>query len=214
MKLWLLLGIMLLILPTVYAAKVVDVTLKPGESYYLEGKNITLLDSVNGSMMLCINNERFIVSKDKSISGVFIDFRRANYEEAFFKLKYTCGEDCQCDGNECSNNVCSSELEDFDNPNLSETIPDEDEVSPLPSLECFEDSGCNDGEVCTLDICSNSVCKYETIPECGNISGDQQVSKGDDKLLEYLAFSFLGVALIFGVLVILKLFLKKKKKKR
>src|SRR3989344_2298427 len=121
MKLWLLLGIMLLILPTVYAAKVVDVTLKPGESYYLEGKNITLLDSVNGSMMLCINNERFIVSKDKSISGVFIDFRRANYEEAFFKLKYTCGKDCQCDGDECSNSACSFGAEDLSNLNVNES---------------------------------------------------------------------------------------------
>ena len=198
-------------LPVVYAAKFVDATLKPGESYSLEGKNITLLDSVNGSMMLCINNEKFIVSKDKSISGVFIDFRRANYEEAFFKLKYTCGKDCQCDGDECSNNLCPFGIEELSNPNLNGTIPDENEVSPL---ECFEDSSCDDGDVCTLDICGNGSCEHETVPECNNILDNQPVSEIDTKLLEYLAFSFLGIALIFGALVILKLSLIKKKKKR
>lgn len=208
MKFWVLLGIVLLLLPVVYAAKTVDVTLKPGESYSLEGKNITLLGSVNGSMMLCINNEKFIVSKDKSISEISIDFRRASYEEAFFKLKYECGKDCQCDGDECSNNACSFGPEELNNISLNETIPDEKEEL---SSECAKDLDCNDDDICTIDICKDSACKHESILGCSVPLDTQQDTRTDNKTFEYLAYTLLGVVLFLGAFAIFKLSMKKKK---
>src|SRR3989344_4314638 len=207
MKFWMLFGIMLLLLPIVYAARSVDVTLKPGESYSLEGKNITLLSSVNGSMMLCINNEKFIVSKDKTIRRISIDFRRANYEEAFFKLKYECGNDCKCNGEECSNNACFFGSEKLDNLNLNETISDEKEE---PSSECTQDLDCDDTNICTIDTCKDSVCKYEPILGCIPLDTRQNTQIGN-KTFEYLAFTLLGVVLLLGIFVIFKLSMKKKK---
>src|SRR3989344_3736467 len=164
MKLWLLFGIMLLILPTAYAVRSIDVELKPGESFFLDGKNITLLDSVNKSTMLCINNEIFIVSKDKRASDVYFDFRKATYEKASFKVQFDCNHDCQCDGTECNNDVCFFEPEELENAGLDNETTDFSEESVF---ECENDLDCEDNQACTLNICKNSICNYELIPGCG-----------------------------------------------
>lgn len=204
MKFWILLGIVLLILPSVYALRFIDVDLKPGESFFLDGKNITLVNSVNKSTMLCINNELFIVSRDKRVSDILFDFRKATYDKASFKITFDCLHDCQCDGDECQNNAClfdSEELENGDLDNETELISFE-ESNP----ECETDLDCDDANVCTLNLCKNNVCKYEPIPGCGLPASNQE----NDNNMEYIAFSLLAIAILLGVFAIIKSSIKKK----
>ncbi|MBI2107325.1 hypothetical protein HYT57_05065 [Candidatus Woesearchaeota archaeon] len=207
MKLWLLLGIILLILPVTYAVRSIDVELKPGESFFLDGKNITLLDSVNKSTMLCINNEIFIVSRDKRVSDVYFDFRKSTYEKASFKVQFDCNHDCQCDGTECDNDVCFFEPEELENIDIgNETFATQEE----PEFECENDLDCDDEEICTINVCKNSVCYYEPILGCGSTT---QVTDKEDNTIEYLAFSLLGIAILLGIFAIFKSSKKIKKKK-
>ena len=209
MKIWIFAGIMLLLLSMVHAVKTIDVVLKPGESFFVDGKNITLLESVNGSTKLCINNENFIVSKDKRISNIFVDFRKASYDQASFKLTFDCLKDCQCDGEECNNNACCFELE------VNDDLIESDSSNKTEELifECDKDLDCEDNGICTLDICEDNLCKYETILGCGVLLDNKQDTQINDKTFEYLAFTLLGIALLLGIFAIFKLSMKKKKRK-
>lgn len=165
--------------------------------------------------MLCVNNDQFIVSKDKRIKDVYFDFRKADYEKASFKIQFECEDDCQCDLDECNNNVCpfgieeleeSVELEETNESDKNSNASDEENF-----YECSDDEDCDDNEACTLDLCSNTLCRYENVVGCSDISFGDGVVR-DDKTFEYLAFSLLALALILGVLTIFKLSFKKKKR--
>jgi len=154
MKLYLL-ALMLLLL----AVNVNAVTMRVGDSYYSQGKNVSLL-SINypeKQAEVCINGEKKIIFFSRP--GI-IDFKDVSLDVfdsslSFLKIRIQpepC-EDCFCD-KECSNLACYG----------------------LPLPECNDDIECNDNKTETKDVCLKSKCfhkaseekveeKVESIPE-------------------------------------------------
>lgn len=121
------------------------VTLNINQSYLIEGKNVTLINSNKDSIILCINNVRDIISETRIINGVFVDLKDSNDKNATIRLVYSC-ENCICDGS-CGNNRCF------------EIKSEEKKI--LDGVECKLDIDCNDSNVDTLDKCVSSKCIYE-----------------------------------------------------
>ena len=207
MKFWIIVGLLLMMFPLVAAAPVRDVTLNLGESILLDGKNITLARSSDESTILCINNKEIIVSKDKRVDGIYIDYRSSDEQKARFKLEYDCGDDCACDEDECDNAVCVDTFLNAINDN-------EDEKS---DVECIENSECNDEDVCTIDSCSEGKCNYEEIFGCGVINltetspNDENKSGVSSAFIKSLAFFLLAIVVVLVFFSIIKLFIQKKK---
>lgn len=102
-----LLLIFLLLINIFYAyAEVERVTLFNGQSFLFDGKNVTLVDSSEDSVIICVNRQKDIVSEGKTVNGVLIELVESNEGDARLKLDYDCQDDCRCDGDECNNNAC------------------------------------------------------------------------------------------------------------
>jgi len=202
-KLWLLLlfGVLGVL---VSAVPIKDVTLEVGESFLFENKNITLIDSADESVILCINNEKFIVSKDKRISGVFVDYKRSDDDKATLRFKYECNEDnCEC-GDECSNSLC------FENIVVEDEVVDE-VVEGI--VECREHLECNGGDECTVGVCSSNSCVFTEIPGCGETIIEEEVVEGtlqDNSDIRPFAFVLLFIALILAIIMVIRMFIDKK----
>ncbi|MBI4155254.1 hypothetical protein HY498_04175 [Candidatus Woesearchaeota archaeon] len=159
MKLYLL-ALMLLLL----AANVNAVTMRIGDSYYSQGKNISLL-SINypeKQAEVCINGEKKILFFSRP--GI-IDFKNVSLEVfdsgvSFLKIRIQpepC-ENCFC-GKECSNLACYG----------------------LPLPECNDDVECNDNKTETKDICLKSNCFHKASEEKVESISEVNITKGISK---------------------------------
>ena len=81
-------------------------TLKPGESYLIKDRNVTLIGISydENSILLCINNEKAIVSDSTTVNKVSVSLRSVDNAQARLKLEYKCSN-CIC-SNDCSNKLC------------------------------------------------------------------------------------------------------------
>ena len=81
------------------------ITLTNGESFLFDGKNITLIDSSEDSVIICVNKVK-IISDEKTVNGVIIDLINSDEGQAELRLDFECRDDCGCDLNECNNDIC------------------------------------------------------------------------------------------------------------
>src|SRR3989344_6686931 len=131
MKKLILLIILLLIIP-ISLAKTEKITLYPGMSKLIENSNITLisLDEKNNKAVVCINNEKKILTEDtdKTVGKLIINAKNIKLDYVEFELKSDC-KDCTCTS-DCSNDLCFPEVK-------QETIQNETALMPNPaSLYC------------------------------------------------------------------------------
>ena len=84
------------------------VSLDQNESFLIKDKNITLLGISDDekSVLVCVNNEKAILSSDKTLNKVGLSLRKANETSARLKISYKC-PNCVC-SSDCSNDLCSS----------------------------------------------------------------------------------------------------------
>lgn len=92
------------LLTSVTAEKVI---LKPGESYSDEDKNITLLKLENFKALVCVNNQKGIVAKDKriDINGIIVEMTRYYRDSAKFDIEVPNCYKCECT-EDCLNLLC------------------------------------------------------------------------------------------------------------
>ncbi|MDD5331675.1 MAG: hypothetical protein PHE43_02540 [Candidatus Nanoarchaeia archaeon] len=108
--------VLICILSSIVFAKVESIDISKDQSYLAPGHNITLLslDSKDDKVLLCVNNERIIVSTDstKETDNLSIDLKEVyNDETARLKLETTC-KSCSCDDS-CSNELCYPKQEEI-----------------------------------------------------------------------------------------------------
>ncbi len=138
----------LLLINTFYAyADTERVTLFNEQSFLFDGKNVTLVDSSEDSVIICVNRQKDIVSGGKTINGVLIELLDSNEGDARLKLDYDCQDDCRCDGDECNNNACfiTRELSTSTTSETTETSVEEDEeTTTFTGLENVTGSAVNE----------------------------------------------------------------------
>src|SRR3989344_1604497 len=96
---------LVILLPLASAAKI---SLLINQSYTKDGRNITLLDINKDKILVCVNNEKGIVSKDKleTVNDVSIDIKNIYTDRIRAELKVYC-TDCKCNS-DCNNTLCSN----------------------------------------------------------------------------------------------------------
>ena len=110
--------IILLLLVPLALAKSESVTLYKGKSEIIENNNLTLLDfdKEDEKMVVCVNNQKGIVSDDRKIGEVHIDIRSFESEGVRVILDSDC-DDCNVGDN----------LDCYDECNLDKDCGDGDE---------------------------------------------------------------------------------------
>ncbi len=80
----------------VVLARTEEVELRSGESYSFDGRNITLLelDTKDDKVVICVNNEKIIISDDRYIKGINIDLKWVRENNAKFEFRYGVCEEC------------------------------------------------------------------------------------------------------------------------
>lgn len=113
--------LLVLVLMPVVLAKTMEVELKQGESYFYDGRNITLLnlDKKAETVVICLNNKKEIISDYKNINGVGVDLKWVKSDKAKFEFRFSKCEDC--DFGDWGNLDC------FDECNKDEDCDDNDE---------------------------------------------------------------------------------------
>jgi len=204
-------------------AKTETVTLEPMESFEIKDKNITLikLDSEDDKVVLCISNEKVIVSDtlDKSVNGVTVHIKSVKSDYAKIEFTRTCTKDCSCEENkeECSNIECFHECDvDLDCNDNNPSTNDFCRSSPRTCIniaiplepECSSDSDCNDNNECTTDNCISKKCTYNPIINCKATPSDKKTApeKQEDK---YLVVFFIILFIIIIIASSFKLFKRK-----
>jgi len=124
----LLLSIVCILAVHIVYAEVERPTLSIGQSFLFDGKNVTLVDSSEDSVIICVNGEKTIISNQKTVNGVIIDLVDSDESQAKLRLDYECNKDCECNEDECSNNICFRFMQAATTSieNTVETTKDED----------------------------------------------------------------------------------------
>ncbi len=122
MKRFILILIMLILIP-IALAKTMEVELKQDESYFLDGRNITLLkiDKSGKSTIICMNNKKEIISDYKFVNGVNIKLKWVKEDRAKFEFRYTTCENCDFgnwDNLDCYN-ICNNDKDCDDDNDLT-----------------------------------------------------------------------------------------------
>jgi len=121
------------------------ITLRMGENIIMQDKNITLVTTSEDAIVVCVNNEKKIVTGSSTVNGVSVIIEEANRNSAELRLQYECKTDCYCK-EDCNNNQCF-----------------------YYGSECIQDTECDDNNIDTIDKCTNGKCVYEEkqTPETG-----------------------------------------------
>jgi len=94
-----------------------DATLKTGQSYVIEDKNVTLVDANEDSFILCVNGNKYLLNDDKTVDGLFVNVRQKDLGEV--KVTFSIDkQDKTCV--DCSNEECVAE---FNSVSTSTTLP-------------------------------------------------------------------------------------------
>jgi len=170
-----------------------------GDSFDLPGKNITLIaiGDEGDNIVICVNNQKEIIQDDQIFNEVEFNFK--DIENNYAELEVKAPSSGVCDDS-CSNNLCFS-----NDPELQDENETQNEII-LTDQECTSDSECDDGDSCTIDSCTNTLCSSEQISDCGFIVGEEK----DNTAL--MVFS--SILLILVIILLIILVFKKFKKKR
>ena len=127
----LILIILVVLLPLTSAVKV---NIFLNQSYSKDGRNVTLVDLTKDKALICINNEKAIISKDKlkTIKDVSLELKNIYPDKIRVDVKVYC-KDCVC-GNSCNNIDCVS----FDHKDIQKDIlkeETEDQINSENSIE-------------------------------------------------------------------------------
>ena len=213
------------------------ITLNKGESLFLNQKNITLLnaDFKNDNVLICVNNQKAIVSDEEMVNGARIEIKDV-IDEGTAELEIeveSCNDDsCKCTI-DCTNNLCittSSEppedecYTDSDCDDNNDQTEDKCEGTPKtctntliqPSTDCANDEDCNDNDECTADRCINNECVHPKV-ECGsdnqqdnNTSSPQKINF---KMPGFRTIMTIITIVLVVLIIVLGLVLKYKKPK-
>lgn len=125
--------ILFLLLSSVMAEKI---TLKPGESYTDEDKNMTLLKLDKLKALVCVNNQKGIVAKGKrvDINGIIVEMINYNENDAKFDIEVPNCYKCECK-EECLNLVCKDPEPIEPQQILNETNEPQQEVQTIEIVE-------------------------------------------------------------------------------
>jgi len=123
------------------------VTLFKNQSYFDEGKNITLLgiDHRKDKALFCVNNEQAIVADgaQKTVNEVSLSVKSVSSEKIRVEIDVYC-KDCECDSN-CLNLECTKSSvqiqDDLDREIESEIIEDENVIILSQNEELIENQG-------------------------------------------------------------------------
>ncbi len=170
MKTWLLIMFILILMSVAYS-DTERVTLFNGQSFLFDGKNVTLVDSSEDSVIVCVNGQKDIVSEGKTINGMLVELVDSNEGDARLKLDYDCQDDCICDGHECNNNACLITREPSTST-ISETIE--------TSVEENEET--------------------TTVTGLENVTGSAINELPTDTRLKVVAYSLFGLAALLGII--------------
>ena len=153
-----------------------SVILDKGESVVIKDKNVSLVDSLNDKILICVNGEKRIIEEglSKRVNGVLIEVKKANFEEVSLKLSYRCG-DCLCD--DCSNEVCF--------------------------VECKGDVDCDDNDENSVDVCEEKKCVHKVSNEKGGFVvlekeclSDSECSDDDESTIDFVLMRSVFIVLI------------------
>ena len=113
---------LVLFLPLTSATKV---NILVNESYSKDGRNLTLVDVSKNSALVCVNNEKAIVSKEKpkTVNDVNIDLTNIYENKIRVDIRVYC-KDCKCDSS-CNNIGCLN----YDHNKIQEEIEKQDTES-------------------------------------------------------------------------------------
>lgn len=96
-----------------------DATLKTGQSYVIEDKNITLFDANEDSFILCVNGNKYLLNDDKNVDGLFVNVRQKDIGEV--KVTFSIDKkDKTCV--DCSNEGCIANLNSVSTSTTLQTI--------------------------------------------------------------------------------------------
>lgn len=139
MKRWLFFFLIFCII--LVSAKTEKTTLKIGDSLLIKGSNVTLIDTDDkeDKIIVCINNQKSIVSNEKIVNGVRVEILNVYNNYSRLRLENPC-RDCICDES-CSNELCFEKQQ----------------------LECNTNLDCKDLDETTKDLCINNKCVHEKI---------------------------------------------------
>lgn len=169
MKTWILIIFPLILVSAAYA-DVERVTLFNEQSFLFDGKNVTLINSNDDSIIVCVNREKTIISNEKTVNGVIVERTDSNEGSAKLRLDFECRDDCSCDGNECNNNACFITRESSTST-TSETIE--------TSVEGNEET--------------------TTVTGLENVTGSAINEPSTDTSLKTVTYSLFGLAAILGI---------------
>jgi len=188
-----------------------SVILDKGESVVIKDKNVSLVDSLNDKILICVNGEKKIIEEglSKRVNDVLIEVKKANFEEVSLKLSYRCGN-CLCD--DCSNEVCFAECksdvdcDDKDGNSIDvceekkcvHKISNEKGGFVVLEKECLIDSECSDGNVSTKDFCFNEKCFHGV----------------GEEISERTKYSFFALIFVLILIIILMVVYFKTRKRR
>lgn len=94
---------LVLILPLASATRI---NLSLNQSYSSDGRNVTLIDLSKDKALICVNNEKAIISKDKikTVNNVNFDLKKVYHDRIIADVKVYC-KDCECTS-DCNNIAC------------------------------------------------------------------------------------------------------------
>lgn len=119
--------IVLLLLIPISLAKTQTVVLNRGESTVIDGINVTLIDFIkkDRKVLICVNDEKTIISDDKRVNKVYIDMRSFRDEGVRLELEADCDDCIASDNAKCFLKKENNTESKIENDDLNETVDDE-----------------------------------------------------------------------------------------
>jgi len=179
-----------------------------GDSYNFSDKNVTLIDIGEDIIIVCVNNQKGIVSDDEYFNGVEFDIKDIKTDYIDVILKTDCS-DCVCD-EDCMNDKCfvydntvdisNNDMgNNIDNGNIDNNgLIDDQEGNINGTVEsgCFNEDECNDSDDNTVDNCINH--------KCYNILVEKVNKNKINPLLFFSLFLFILFVFILSLLLLKK----------
>lgn len=198
------------------SARTIDIDLYFNQSQEEFGKNITLIsvDTKEDKAIICVNQEKFIITDTKNIDGLSIDLRTVKKDYISLDLESSC-TNCKCE-DKCDNSICFDKCQSDDDclklhgyavkcsgtPKecVYEEIVNVEENTTEETVKglCLIDKDCDDDDKCTVDSCTNEECKNVKIQNCNGVAATEEQSSPSN-----FAYYLIFLVVILGLLVVL-----------
>ncbi len=139
--------VMLILNILLVSSAIEKITLKPGESYSSKDKNISLVRSSENYVILCVNQQKKILTRDQWFDNIYFDLINKDRNSVTMKINVDCKENCICNG-KCDNSEClldkqTTLLEENKTENnqttIKNTLKDQELIKPPTSIEQEQD---------------------------------------------------------------------------